>query len=335
MYFFCRICLLSWNHDWMEGNRLRQYVSHPWINYWNNRFFFFYRESFDFFGGIGCTFQGNRYLPDPGYLSSLADNNPKHKRDDLCLFHTCKCAVVVGDGIQSVPPCGGGNSHAAIELGVVVQKTKGRQSVSSTGDTLYWISSFLLVASPGHSHHFIEQWEIGIWSRSLVHNLPFLSPTRPQATAWFLVPNSIFLQNRCTIHSEDQILFIRDVEGVTYTGGDPANLWNLLLLTLPILIAVSIGSIMLLIVIIVGIFVSLSLVKEICAYVSLFFSKQKTGWRFFVQQWRLFFFLLFYTWIYSFVFSFQIDSAVVANDQYAAYAAYLWCLFLEDDGLRK
>ena len=65
--------------------------------------------------------------------------------------------MVVGDGIQSIPPCGGGNSHAAIELGVVVQKTKGRQSVSSTGDTLYWISSFLLVASPGHSHHFIEQ----------------------------------------------------------------------------------------------------------------------------------------------------------------------------------
>jgi len=45
--------------------------------------------------------------------------------------------------------------------------------------------------------------------------------------------------------------------------------------------------------------------------------------------------LLFYTWIYSFVFSFQIDSAVVANDQYAAYADYLWCLFLEEDGLGK
>jgi len=31
------------------------------------------------------------------------------------------------------------------------------------------------------------------------------------------------------------------------------------------------------------------------------------------------------------VFSFQIDSAVVANDQYAAYADYLWCLFFQAD----
>jgi len=64
--------------------------------------------------------------------------------------------VVVGDGIQSVPSCGGGNSHASIELGVVVQTIEEWKSIPSIGDTLYWISSFLLVASHHHPHHCSE-----------------------------------------------------------------------------------------------------------------------------------------------------------------------------------
>lgn len=61
---------------------------------------------------------------------------------------------------------------------------------------------------------------------------------------------------RCTIHSGDAIIFTRQTDGtVTYTGGDPANIWNLMMLSVPILLAVFLGVVMLIIVIIFGLVV--------------------------------------------------------------------------------
>jgi len=114
----------------------------------------------------------------------------------------------------------------------------------------------------------------------------------------------------CTIHSGDAVKFIVDSTGsITFTGGDPANIWNLILLTVPILSIVFIGIVILITVVIVGLI--------------------RMGWRFFLQQWRLFLFILFYIWIYTFVFSFQIHLAVQANSQYQAYTDYINCAYLQ------
>jgi len=112
----------------------------------------------------------------------------------------------------------------------------------------------------------------------------------------------------CTIHSGDQVSFYTDSTAeIQYSGGDPANIWNLILLTVPILVCVAIGICILIFVVIWSIW--------------------KIGWRFFIQQWRLFLFIIFFIWIYSFVFSFQIHLAVQANSQYEEYRSYINCAF--------
>ncbi|KAL6050707.1 Frizzled [Balamuthia mandrillaris] len=114
----------------------------------------------------------------------------------------------------------------------------------------------------------------------------------------------------CTIHSGDgEVIFQGSSEGTTHSGSEEHNLWNLMLLTVPILVLVFIGVVLLIVTAIVG------------------YKKSREGWQFLLRQWRLFAFLLLYVWIYTFVFSFQIHFNYVQEAQYKAYNDYIDCLY--------
>ncbi|KAL6061621.1 Wnt-activated receptor [Balamuthia mandrillaris] len=115
----------------------------------------------------------------------------------------------------------------------------------------------------------------------------------------------------CTIHSGGgSIVFQATPEGTTHSGTDDNNLWNLLLLTLPILVIVFVGVILLAMVAIFGLM------------------KSRDKGKFVLRQWRLFAFILLYIWIYLFVLSFQIHFKDVQDQQYSAYDEYIDCLYI-------
>ncbi|KAL6050705.1 Frizzled [Balamuthia mandrillaris] len=117
----------------------------------------------------------------------------------------------------------------------------------------------------------------------------------------------------CTIHSGDGgVVFEGSAEGTTHSGSEEHNLWNLMLLTVPILVLVFIGVVLLIIAAVVG------------------YKRSREGWQFLIRQWRLFAFLLLYVWIYTFVFSFQIHFNYVQEAQYEAYDDYINCLFISN-----
>ena len=68
---------------------------------------------------------------------------------------------------------------------------------------------------------------------------------------------TLVFSRRCTIHSGDPVSFyVDDTGSVQYTGGDPSNIWNLILLTVPILTVVLIGIFILIFVVFWGVWVS-------------------------------------------------------------------------------
>ena len=69
-------------------------------------------------------------------------------------------------------------------------------------------------------------------------------------------PNKKKTKKRCTIHSETQIIFRRgDTGDVVYSGGDPSNEWNLMLLSVPVVVCVIVGILLVSVVVVVGVIV--------------------------------------------------------------------------------
>jgi len=56
--------------------------------------------------------------------------------------------------------------------------------------------------------------------------------------------------------------YVDDTGSVKYTGGDPSNIWNLILLTVPILTIVVIGILILIFVVFWGVWVSFELLGK-------------------------------------------------------------------------
>ncbi|KAL6077609.1 hypothetical protein QOT17_002080 [Balamuthia mandrillaris] len=115
----------------------------------------------------------------------------------------------------------------------------------------------------------------------------------------------------CTIHSSEDLTFEPTPEGPKHQPDEEAeaNIWNLMLFTIPILLLVCVCTVLLACVAVAGYRIS------------------HQGWKFFVTQWRLIAFLLLYIVIYSFVLSFQIDFHVAKEEQYAEYSSFLKCTF--------
>ncbi|KAL6051329.1 hypothetical protein QOT17_019264 [Balamuthia mandrillaris] len=115
----------------------------------------------------------------------------------------------------------------------------------------------------------------------------------------------------CTIHSAENLRFETSPDGPQHKTDEEAeaNIWNLLLMTVPIFVLVFFGTILLSIV------------------VATAYKQSKQGWRFFASQWRLIAFLLLYVWIYTFVLSFQIHFGVAKEDQYIEYSRYIKCSY--------
>ncbi|KAL6043568.1 Fzd5p [Balamuthia mandrillaris] len=115
----------------------------------------------------------------------------------------------------------------------------------------------------------------------------------------------------CTIHSAEQLVFETTPNGPVHQEDtvSQSNIWNLVLLTLPIFVCVLIGVVLLLMVVILG------------------YKKSHQGWKFFTYQWRLIGFLMIYVWIYTFVLSYQIHFHATKEDQYHEYSLFLKCSF--------
>jgi len=117
----------------------------------------------------------------------------------------------------------------------------------------------------------------------------------------------------CTIHSGSQVTWKNDYTGeYSHSGGDPAQVWHIVLFDVPILVAVCLGCGFLVAVIVYGI-------------------KEHRGkiwaWDFVKEHWRLALFLGFYIYIYIFVFSFHIHQGIEAEKQYDQYDSYITCAF--------
>ncbi|KAL6051328.1 hypothetical protein QOT17_019263 [Balamuthia mandrillaris] len=88
----------------------------------------------------------------------------------------------------------------------------------------------------------------------------------------------------CTIHSAETLEFETSPDGPRHKTDEEAeaNIWNLLLMTVPVLVVVVLGTTLL------------------CIVVATAYKQSKQGWRFFTSQWRLMAFLLLYVWIYTY-----------------------------------
>ncbi|KAL6041671.1 hypothetical protein QOT17_024822 [Balamuthia mandrillaris] len=120
----------------------------------------------------------------------------------------------------------------------------------------------------------------------------------------------------CTIHSSEELNFEPTPQGPEHQRDEQAeaNLWNLALFTIPILVLVCICTVLLTFVIVVG------------------YKKSNQGLKFFISQWRLMAFLLLYIIIYSFVLSFQINFHAAKEEQYSEYSSFLKCTFNQAAG---
>lgn len=107
------------------------------------------------------------------------------------------------------------------------------------------------------------------------------------------------------------VAYKQTVNGVVTEASTSEYLWNLLLIIVPVLAMVFIGTISLAVVLV---------------YMAI--NVKSLGWRYVATQWRLVVFLMFYIYIYVFVFAFQIELILQKSDQYQSYQDYLNCLYL-------
>jgi hypothetical protein len=115
----------------------------------------------------------------------------------------------------------------------------------------------------------------------------------------------------CTIQSGENLLLVSGSKGITTSGVDSVqqvDIWNLILLTIPVICITCIGAVILTVTVIFAWF------------------KSKSGIKFLIKQWRLVALLSLYIWIYTFVFSYHIQFTSQRQNQYDFYASYINCL---------
>jgi len=121
----------------------------------------------------------------------------------------------------------------------------------------------------------------------------------------------------CTVHLTDPtVVFDKNsVEGINAVADKNVFYWKLGLIMLPIILSVFVGIILIMILIVFLII------------------KQEFTMKYFVNQWRLTIFVVFYIWIYVFLFIFWGVLRSNIDAQLTAYEDYLTCLFLENTSL--
>eukprot|EP01087_Luapelamoeba_hula_P022947 TRINITY_DN835_c0_g1_i2.p1 TRINITY_DN835_c0_g1~~TRINITY_DN835_c0_g1_i2.p1 ORF type:complete len:695 (+),score=62.42 TRINITY_DN835_c0_g1_i2:54-2138(+) len=114
----------------------------------------------------------------------------------------------------------------------------------------------------------------------------------------------------CTIHSGEQILFVLGEVRVALSGDTSVtktDLWNLLLLTIPIFCITLIGTVILILVFVFG------------------WIKSKRGLKFLKDQWRLLLLMGLYLYVYSFVFGYRVQLTTDRQAQYQDYLDFINC----------
>eukprot|EP01087_Luapelamoeba_hula_P022953 TRINITY_DN835_c0_g2_i1.p1 TRINITY_DN835_c0_g2~~TRINITY_DN835_c0_g2_i1.p1 ORF type:complete len:743 (+),score=90.67 TRINITY_DN835_c0_g2_i1:94-2322(+) len=116
----------------------------------------------------------------------------------------------------------------------------------------------------------------------------------------------------CTLHSGEEIRFVlgEDAPFPRLTGDTDVtkvDLWNLLLLTIPIFCITLIGTVILILVFVIG------------------WIKSRQGLRFLRDQWRLLLLMFLYLYVYSFVFGYRVKLTVDRQAQYEEFLDFINC----------
>eukprot|EP01087_Luapelamoeba_hula_P022949 TRINITY_DN835_c0_g1_i4.p1 TRINITY_DN835_c0_g1~~TRINITY_DN835_c0_g1_i4.p1 ORF type:complete len:687 (+),score=62.90 TRINITY_DN835_c0_g1_i4:54-2114(+) len=114
----------------------------------------------------------------------------------------------------------------------------------------------------------------------------------------------------CTLHSGEEIRFVLGSRYADLTGNTDTtrvDLWNLLLLTIPIFCITLIGTVILILVFVFG------------------WIKSRQGLRFLRDQWRLLLLMFLYLYVYSFVFGYRVQLTTDRQQQYEDYLDFINC----------